>query len=228
MDPAVAPHPAIGQVLPVGATDSRLEVESGTIHPESKPRTEFTDGNSRTRRMLVASDLSALVLAFAAGLLAAGSSDPPGERNDLIIVLGFSLPLWVLGAYAANLYHDFEQRIDRNFVDESGRIIVISMAWSWLFMMLLTFWTDNVDLIATSVFVWLFASPLLIIGRAAVRLYVSRQPWNLQPVALIGDQAGLASLRDRIERHPEWRLDVKIEIMASNLAARKRKGWRAG
>ncbi len=168
--------------------------------------------------MLVASDLSALVVAFAAGLLAAGAFDRPEERDGLLIALCLSLPLWALGAYAANLYHDFEQRIDRNFVDESGRIVVISMAWSWLLLMMLTFWTDNVDLIATSVFVWFFATPLLIAGRAGVRFYVARRSWNLQPVALIGDDAGLASLRDRIARHPEWRIDVRLEILASNLA----------
>ena len=51
-----------------------------------------------------------------------------------------------------------------------------------------------------------------------MRRYVSRQPWNLQSVALIGDQAGLISLRNRIERHPEWRIDVKLEIVPAGVS----------
>ncbi len=210
--PAVDPKPADDSLpraesSPAGEVESRLEVH----------REALTDGITRTRRMLVASDLSTLAVAFLAGLVVAGSIDRPSERDGLLVTLLMSLPLWTLGAYSANLYHDFEQRIDRNFVDESGRIIAISMAWSWVLLMLLTFWTSDVDLIATSVFIWVLAVPLLIAGRAAVRIYASRQPWNLQPVALIGDEVGLASLRDRIDRHPEWRLDVKREIVASSL-----------
>ena len=167
--------------------------------------------------MLVVSDMTAIFIAFSAGLFASGAFGRPIDQQGLIIVLLQILPLWVLSAYAANLYHDFEQRIDRNFVDESGRLILISMAWSWLFVLLLTAWTTGVDLISTSFFVWLFAMPLLIIGRAGVRSYVSRQPWNLQSVALIGDETGLISLRNRIERHPEWRIDVKLEVLVSSL-----------
>ena len=168
--------------------------------------------------MLVVSDLFALIAAFAASMLAAGSFGHTGERGGLLITLALSLSLWALAAYAANLYHDFEQRIDRNFVDESGHLVVISMAWSWLFVMLLTFWTNGIDLIATSFFVWAFAVPLLIAGRAGVRSYVAHQPWNLQPVALIGDEAGLISVRNRIERHPEWRIDIKLQIVAHSMA----------
>ncbi len=178
--------------------------------------------------MLVASDLTAIVIAFSVGLLVSGGMGLSADRDGLLIVLVQILPLWVLGAYAANLYHDFEQRIDRNFVDESGRLIVISMAWSWLFVMLLTFWTTGVDLIATSFFVWAFAVPLLIAGRAAVRSYVSHQPWNLQSVALIGDEAGLISLRNRIARHPEWQIDVKLEIVASSTAESEAGGDASG
>lgn len=168
--------------------------------------------------MLVISDVTAILVAFGAGLLVAGSYSGRSEGDGLLIVLAQVVPLWMLGAYAANLYHDFEQRIDRNFVDESGRLILMLTAWSWLLVVLLTLWTSNVDVIATSFFAWLFAVPLLIAGRAGVRVYVSRQSWNLQPVALIGDETGLISLRNRIERHPEWRLDVKVEVLASNPA----------
>jgi exopolysaccharide biosynthesis polyprenyl glycosylphosphotransferase len=166
--------------------------------------------------MLVASDVAAILLALCIGLLASGAFGGSVDRDGLLIVLVQVLPLWVLSAYAANLYHDFEQRIDRNFVDESGRLVLMLMAWSWLFVMLLTVWTSGVDVIATSFFTWLFAVPLVIAGRAGVRSYASRQPWNLQPVALVGDETGLISLRNRIERHPEWRLDVKVEFLASS------------
>jgi exopolysaccharide biosynthesis polyprenyl glycosylphosphotransferase len=191
---------------------------SAASRPSGLHTRGLVDGNVRSRRMLVLSDLTALLFALLAGLYVAGSLPSQGDGKGLVAVAVVILPLWVLSAYAANLYHDFEQRIDRNFVDESGRLILILMAWSWLAVMFLTVWTSSVDVIATSLFTFVFAVPLLVAGRAVVRLYVSRQPWNLQPVALIGDETGLISLRNRIERHPEWRLDVRLEFLASRPA----------
>ena len=210
--------------LSTGATEAPSGELPPPEPPSSRPRRDtgervsrLSDGNVRSRRMLVLSDLTSIAVAFAAGLTVSGTFARAVDVDGLLIVLVMVLPLWTLIAYAANLYHDFEQRIDRNFVDESGRLVVVSMAWSWLFVMLLTFWTTDVDLIAASFSVWVFAVPLLILGRAGVRSYASRQPWNLQPVALVGDEAGLISLRNRIGRHPEWRLDISLEVVASSL-----------
>ena len=71
---------------------------------------------------MVFSDLTAITLAYLAGLLVSGNLSEPADRDGLLIVFVQVLPLWVLGAYAANLYHDFEQRIDRNFVEDASRL----------------------------------------------------------------------------------------------------------
>jgi exopolysaccharide biosynthesis polyprenyl glycosylphosphotransferase len=45
-----------------------------------------------------------------------------------------------------------------------------------------------------------------------LRTWIRRQPWNRRSIAVIGDQKGAAAVAERIERHPEWCLDIRFRI----------------
>ena len=124
-----------------------------------------------------------------------------------------ALPAWTVIAYWAGLYHEVEQRIDYNYVDEIGRIAVAATAWSWLFVLVRSLLAADATDQLTPTLLWMLIIPVLLLGRSLVRRYVRKQPWSRQNVAIIGEPADTEALLDRIDRHQEWGLDVKLEIL---------------
>ncbi len=130
----------------------------------------------------------------------------------LFATVAIMIPVWFAIAYGAGLYHEVERRIDHNYADEMGTIVIVATAWSWLFVLVRSLLVSGGTDLLTPAVMWLLMIPLLLFGRALVRRHARRQPWSRRPVATIGDPADVEALTQRIERHSEWGLDVQLEV----------------
>lgn len=137
----------------------------------------------------------------------------PMPAQDVLLAAGLMMPVWLMMAYTAGLYHEFDRRIDHGFVDEVGVLAMVATAWCWLFVILRAVLAQGVTDLLVSVLLWLLMVPFLLAIRALVRKAVRRRSWNLRSVATIGDAEGVAALTQRIDRHREWGLDVKLNVV---------------
>lgn len=195
--------------------DLSAEPGGGSLADPKQPHGEITKGSHADfifHRLLALADLGAIVLAATASALIAADADRPTEVLPLALTVAVMVPVWFFIAYTAGLYHEVERRIDHNFVDEIGTITIAATAWCWLFTLTRSLLVDGGTPLLAPALMWLMVVPLLLIFRALVRRHARRQPWNLRPVATIGDEAGVAALTQRIDRHPEWGLDVQLKI----------------
>jgi len=123
------------------------------------------------------------------------------------------IPVWFGIAYLAGLYHQADRSINQDFVDEIGLVVVAVTAWSWGFAILQSWISSGVTQLTTPVLTWLFMIVLLMSFRGVLRNLARNLQWNRRPVAIIGDSFGLSALADRMERHPEWGLEIRTEIV---------------
>jgi exopolysaccharide biosynthesis polyprenyl glycosylphosphotransferase len=167
----------------------------------------------RVRRLKVVGDLIAILLsALLLDLVVLPLFNRSLAIEPVMLVFLVMLPVWVLIAFWFGLYHDFERRLDRSIVHQVGRIAVAAALWSWLFILLRAAVTSGINEVLPMALLWVLMVPALLIVRSMVRLIARRAEWDRQRVALIGDEAGIARVTERIERHPEWGIDLVLVI----------------
>jgi exopolysaccharide biosynthesis polyprenyl glycosylphosphotransferase len=163
-------------------------------------------------RLLALSDVAAIVLAAALAFFLAGATGRTTSAVIYVELIALMIPVWMLIAYFAGLYHQVDYRIGHDLVDELGPVLVAITAWVWLFVAVRLVVSDETTDLGRPIFLWVVASVLLLTFRALVRTWARRRAWSRRAVATIGDGPGLCSITDRIKRHPEWCLDIVVEV----------------
>lgn len=186
------------------------------------------EAGRRVRRLLVVSDLAAIILGTAATLLLLPVFGRSLGADTLLPEAIVMLPAWVLIAFWFGLYHDFEARIDRSFVHEIGKVAVAVAIWNWLFIFLRALVVAGITELLPMAILWLMVVVLIMVGRSLVRRLARVLGWDRQQVALIGDEEGIGALADRFSRHPEWGMVVATEIAVEPETAAKWGGDGSG
>jgi exopolysaccharide biosynthesis polyprenyl glycosylphosphotransferase len=163
-------------------------------------------------RLLAFSDVAALITAGLAAHLVADALGRGADAEVFVISLALMMPVWLLVAYFAGLYHQVDFRIGQDLIDEFGSVLVAITAWAWLFVLLRAAVGDGVTDLTRPFLLWIFVASTLLAFRAVLRSWTRRQNWNRRSIALIGDPEDAAALAGRIERHAEWCLDIDARI----------------
>ncbi len=163
-------------------------------------------------RLLAASDVTAIILAAVLASLVAGQVGRDFDSLTFVEAVAIMIPVWVLVGYFAGLYHHVDYRIGQDLVDELGPVMIAATAWAWLFVIVRTLLADGVTDMTRPILLWLFVVVCLLGFRVVLRAWIRRQSWSRRSIAVIGDEKDSAAVADRIERHPEWCLDIRARI----------------
>lgn len=171
-----------------------------------------TGSNLGYHRLLPYSDVVAILFSMflAVGLLSLGARDI--DLSRLSVTVAVMLPAWFVIAYIVGLYSGADLEINHNLVDDIGKVVVAVTAWSWLLLVAQTALVVGPTAMAGPILLWALAIPTVLSIRVAVRAVARHRAWSRQPVTIIGQGVETQSLRDRIERHPGWGLDVHAEF----------------
>src|ERR1022692_3043064 len=133
------------------------------------------------RRLLLASDVVGLTLAFA--LARPFPTLPVGVQ---VLVLLASLPAWVVAAKIFGLYDGDDVRTDHSTVDDLVGVFELVTTGAWAFVAVP--WLLGLPGSAPGgiVIFWLAAITLLVIGRASVRTGVRQRLMYLQNTIIVG------------------------------------------
>jgi exopolysaccharide biosynthesis polyprenyl glycosylphosphotransferase len=160
------------------------------------------------RRLLAAGDLSALGMAYLAMLIIRAETGRAGfvavDWKDFLVVL----PLWLFLASVFKLYHVGDRSLDHSVANEVGAVITVATLWSWAYLLVRVATTPISIEMFPSVALWL-TSIAFVLGVRTVILWCARGTrWYRQRALVIGSAADAARVVRRIERHPEYGLDV--------------------
>jgi exopolysaccharide biosynthesis polyprenyl glycosylphosphotransferase len=162
------------------------------------------------RRLLVASDVAALGAAYVVASVinaAAGPGRAGFDAEDLWLFLAL-VPLWLLLANMLGLYHLYERRIDRSFADELGPSFLVMTLWSWFWLVGRAVIEEGPLAILPSLLLWVAGIVMVPAFRTLLHWRARGSSWYRQPVAVIGSRTDVERVKRRIERHPEYGLDV--------------------
>jgi exopolysaccharide biosynthesis polyprenyl glycosylphosphotransferase len=195
-----------------GEDDGSLR-DAGDSGPESRADRDRRGWDRRgyvLRRLLVVSDVAALGAAYAVvtGVnAAAGPNRPVFDGADFLLFV-LLVPLWLLLANLLGLYHLSERRIDLSFADEIGPSFLVMTLWSWFWLVGRAAIHVGPIAVLPSLVLWAAAILLVPTFRSLLHWLARNRSWYRQPVALIGSPSAVERVRRRIERHPEYGLDV--------------------
>jgi exopolysaccharide biosynthesis polyprenyl glycosylphosphotransferase len=133
------------------------------------------------RRLLLASDVFGLVLAFA--LTRPFPNLPVGVQALLLVA---SLPIWVVAAKVFGLYDGDDVRTDHSTVDDLVGVFELTTTGAWAFLAVPSIFGLDGPMPVRMVIFWVLAIPLLVAGRAAVRTTVRRRLMYLQNTIIVG------------------------------------------
>jgi exopolysaccharide biosynthesis polyprenyl glycosylphosphotransferase len=159
------------------------------------------------RRVLLLSDLLALVSAYGALVAVSAVADRSPYSVEEFALSAVLVPVWVLLAHAVGLYHLSERRVDHSFADELGPVHVATTVWAWFLLLASAAITAGPVQLLAPIVLWAAAIVFVLCLRQAVRLLVCHRTWFRQPVVVIGDRDDLDRVLPRILRHPESGLD---------------------
>lgn len=186
------------------------------VREATDQREAFRGPDSRVgyvyHRLLAISDLAAISVAALSAVLVATAFDRSPDTSAYAISLVVMLPCWLFIAYFSGLLHHGDFRITQDYVDEIGPVVVAATAWIWLFVVIQAIFVSGITALTAPVLMWILMIVTIIAFRAVLRMIARRRLWNQRPVATIGDAFGLSALSGRMERHPEWCLEVRCEI----------------
>ena len=163
-------------------------------------------------RLLAASDLLAIMFAALAAHAIADASGRAQAPGEFFVAIAAMTPVWLVIAYFARLYNQIDYRVGQDFVDEFGTVLVAITAWAWLLVVFRSAAADPDTGMTALILFWILVTMSMLLFRALLRSWARRQGWNRRAIALIGDKGEAAALAGRIDRHPEWCLDVRASI----------------
>ena len=163
-------------------------------------------------RLLLASDLVALLIAYGVMTAANVIDDRPAIDPENVVAFALTIPIWLLLASVVGLYRLYGERVDHTFADEALPVFMVATVWSWFLLGI----DAGLDLDETQLYsagvLWGAAITIVLCARAlARRLAVSRE-WFRQPVMVIGAKDEANRVLERIGRHPECGLDPVLAL----------------
>ena len=203
---------------PTAGTDRRV-ADSGVMDRESRAEADAEKPFADRRpdyiyhRLFAGSDIASIVLASGLASVLTGALGRVYDVEILFATVAIMIPVWFVIAYGAGLYHGVESRVNYSYADEIGRIMTVATAWAWFFVLVRSVLASGGTDLLTPAVIWLLMIPLFLFGRALVRRHARRQPWSRRNVATIGHPADVESLARRIERHSEWGLDIRLQVL---------------
>jgi exopolysaccharide biosynthesis polyprenyl glycosylphosphotransferase len=159
--------------------------------------------------MLLASDLTALLLALAATeiLFRNEARTAVGPWTEFLIFV-VTLPGWVVLAKLYGLYERDDERTDHSTADEFVTVFHMTTVVVWLFFASsrLTGLTDtNPNKLATF---WLLAIACLTLGRVAARTAARRQAAYVQRAVIVGAGDVGQLIAKKLFNHPEYGIEL--------------------
>jgi exopolysaccharide biosynthesis polyprenyl glycosylphosphotransferase len=158
------------------------------------------------RRMLVAADVTGLLLAFLASDLVAGG--PSALSTAVALAFLVSLPAWIGIARAYSLYEADEERTFHATTDDLVGVFHLVSLGTWLFFgfLWLTHITDvrAVDAIAF----WAIAMLLIATMRSIARGYCRTLPTYRQRTIILGAGDIGQRVARKLLRHPEYGIEL--------------------
>lgn len=185
---------------------SRLRADPHDGAPQATPR--WDRRGYVLRRFLVVSDLAALGAAFAVMLGAnAVAGRPVFVDGDLAAFIAL-LPLWLLLASLLGFYHLSERRIDHSFADELATAFLVMTLWSWFWLIGRAVIETGSVAVLGSIVLWATGILTVTVFRSLLQSRLDKRDWYRQSVVLVGPSEDIGQVRRRLDRHPEYALDV--------------------
>jgi exopolysaccharide biosynthesis polyprenyl glycosylphosphotransferase len=161
--------------------------------------------------LLAVSDLVALCVSYGAmvGFRALFFEDRlPAVPIDLILFAAL-LPLWVALGTLLKLYHAGERGLDYSIADEIGPLFLVATVWNWVLLIASAALEPGPVLeVLPSILLW-GATVVLIPTFRVITIWLSRRTrWYRQRVLVVGMPVDTARVLRRIDRHPEYALNV--------------------
>ncbi|MGA7435074.1 MAG: sugar transferase [Solirubrobacterales bacterium] len=183
------------------------------VRANTSPATDSAHFGHAYHRLLLATDMAGLLVSVVATLLLTEAIGREVHVSQWAFFMLGMIPVWILVAYVLGLYSQVERRISFDYVAELNPIVVAATFWCWIFVLVRSLVLDGItELFALGV-MWVLMVPTLLVFRAAARAFARKRPWYRRSVALVGDIETVEVLHARIDRHPEWGLEVGLEIV---------------
>lgn len=208
-------HPAVETTPPVETAvpeESPAEAGRAPSSATEPAQAGLRRHDIRYNRLFALTDMLAIALASAVTALILTLMGREQDPMLLASTFALMLPIWFVIAYIAGLYNLVDLKISHSMADEIGRVTIAATAWSWLLLVIRTPLTDGPIAMAGPTLRWLIVIPLMLLARTAIRGWVQRHGWHVQPVMLVGTPEQTERLVERIERHPDWGLEVKANL----------------
>jgi exopolysaccharide biosynthesis polyprenyl glycosylphosphotransferase len=188
--------------------EERVALIAGEMRPRTASvRLARTRRGFIYRRVLLVSDLLALVAAYGAlAVVSALAGRSPFSLEEYVLS-ALLVPVWVLLAHAVGLYHLSERRVDHSLADELSPVLVATTVWAWFLLLGSAALTSGPVQLLAPIVLWAATIVFVLCLRQVVLLLVRNRTWFRQPVVVIGDRDDLDRVLPRILRHPESGLD---------------------
>jgi exopolysaccharide biosynthesis polyprenyl glycosylphosphotransferase len=200
--------------IQVDATGGRLDAATREHRAVSHRRRSDLRAERRgyvLRRLLVVTDILALVIGLAVATGVNGlAGRPPSTAVESVLFIAF-IPVFVVLATLARLYHRTDRQIDYSLADDLGAIFLVVTVWSWFLLISDAIASEGIVPLLGPLTLWATTLLVLPLVRTIVRHYASGRDWYQQSAMLVGSAADLDRLRERVNRHPDWGLRIAAE-----------------
>ena len=213
-DVVMDPSPATGggaQVASASAVGSDGMAAASLDNSEAGAAGRAMRRGWLVRRMLLAADVLALLIAFfATELLFSGTGphiDRVGVRLEIAIFLG-TLPAWIVAAKLYGLYDRDEERAAHSTADEFVSVFHLITVAVWLFYAFS--WIGGLtrpDQVKLATF-WALAIACMTTSRSAARAVARRQAAYLQNTVIVGAGDVGQRIARKLLQHPEYGINV--------------------
>jgi exopolysaccharide biosynthesis polyprenyl glycosylphosphotransferase len=163
-------------------------------------------------RMLLGSDLLALLLAYGLMLGANALDSRPVFDAENLAAFVVTIPVWVIAASIVGLYHLYERRVDHTFADELVPVFMVTTVWAWFLLGIDSGLDEQETQLYGVAVLWASAITTVLCTRALARHLATRRSWFRQPVMLIGARRDAERVLARIRRHPECGLEPVLAL----------------
>jgi exopolysaccharide biosynthesis polyprenyl glycosylphosphotransferase len=165
------------------------------------------------RRLTALADLVALVGVGALAALCLTILGRPIAGLDVTLFLLF-VPVWLLIALPMRAYHPATvgRGLSITITDEFATIFRVATTWSWFLLIARSAASAGSIELVPSLLLWALSIPMVLLCRSGLRQFARQRGWYQQSVMVIGRRSDAAKVVSRIDRHPEWGLEVVEQI----------------
>ena len=158
------------------------------------------------RRMLVAADGLALVVALVVAEIVAGAS--PQHVARAIVLLAVALPFWLLMAHVSGLYQRDEERASHSTIDDLVGVFNLMTAGAWF--VLLAAWLMGAALphMQELVTFWGLAIVFVCAARSAARAAARHSVLYVQNLVILGAGHVGQLVARKVLHHPEYGINL--------------------